>query len=86
MAKSPISPSDWKIKAQCEINEPSNPLSAIEELRILVKGRKKNAFTLIHIILFSYKSLIINYYKKKICNFNMYINKIMVISYKTYNK
>lgn len=38
MSESPINPSDWKMKAQHEINEPSNPQLAIQELRTLVKG------------------------------------------------
>lgn len=30
---------EWKLKAQKEINEPSDPSLAIEELRSLVTGR-----------------------------------------------
>lgn len=38
MSKSPINLPDLKIKVQLEINEPLDPLLAVQELRTLVKG------------------------------------------------
>lgn len=42
MSKSQISSSEWEFDEQRVINEPPDPQLAIEELRTLVKGTKKN--------------------------------------------
>lgn len=38
MAEFEIGSSEWKFKLQKEINEPSDPQFAIDELRTLIKG------------------------------------------------
>lgn len=38
MSKSPINSSEWIFEVHKEINEPSDPQSAAEELRALVKS------------------------------------------------
>jgi len=38
MSQFQIDSSDWKFKLQKEINEPSDPRLAIDELRTLIKG------------------------------------------------